>query len=502
MAPEQFQGLFSPASDQYALAVVAYLLVTGRLPFPGNGAAQIHGHLHETPASPRAFNPALPPPVGEAILRALAKQPQARYPSVAAFMAALRAGALSDAEQTVAGRSAGFSPLVPISPAPISPAPPVQSDEAAANAASPFAVTPVDAETQAADPAFPIIISPQGQVFRGARGRTTAEMTETTEAAGTPHAHSTPRAPGAHTPADSPPMRPGPLHRGTTRRSRMPRNRKIAVLLGCLLMGLIAILVDLGMHGWGRTVSGANQPPYRSSSGGAPAPATAAVPVGTPASQSGPGAPATATTSPASGSGSGLPGGVPPATPSGATLLPSVPTNAAQIIGQPAPATARVGQRYTVTATIANTGTSTWHDGGDYGLLCDTIHHPQSTCVAGTIIPFSNYTVAPGQRVPFAITMVALPTPGVYESWWTLEQHGIAFGGQDVRVRVTVSPPAPTSTPAPPPAPTPSPSPVPSPSPSPVPSPSPSPTANSTPAPAPSLLPPPPLPASSSALSH
>lgn len=91
MSPEQFSGTFSPASDQYALGIVTYLLLAGRPPFEGDIATVSQAHLNQPPPSIRTFNPAISPAVNAVVLRALAKQPSDRYPSVAAFAQALRA---------------------------------------------------------------------------------------------------------------------------------------------------------------------------------------------------------------------------------------------------------------------------------------------------------------------------------------------------------------------------------------------------------------------------
>lgn len=88
MAPEQFGGEARPESDQYALAVMLYLLLTGRTPFEGDPAQLMHQHLHREPPPLRSFNPALPAELEPVFARALAKSPQERYPSVGAFAAA------------------------------------------------------------------------------------------------------------------------------------------------------------------------------------------------------------------------------------------------------------------------------------------------------------------------------------------------------------------------------------------------------------------------------
>lgn len=93
MAPEQFEGRFSPATDQYALGVMTYQLLAGRPPFEGELGSLTRAHMYDAPPPLRQFNHAVPPQVEAAILRALAKDPAQRFPSVAAFARALDAGA-------------------------------------------------------------------------------------------------------------------------------------------------------------------------------------------------------------------------------------------------------------------------------------------------------------------------------------------------------------------------------------------------------------------------
>ncbi len=108
MAPEQFSGLFSPASDQYALGVVAYQLLTGHTPFSGNFAEQMRGHLVSPPPPLRALNPAVSQRVAQVINRALAKRPERRWPSVQAFADALDAALRAEDETTVLGFLTGW----------------------------------------------------------------------------------------------------------------------------------------------------------------------------------------------------------------------------------------------------------------------------------------------------------------------------------------------------------------------------------------------------------
>lgn len=103
-APEQWLEQPRAASDQYALAVTCYQLLTGRVPFTGNLYSIMHGHLQTPPPALREFNPLVPPQVEAVILRALAKDPAERYRDMLTFARAYRtaleeaAGAQTDAQ--------------------------------------------------------------------------------------------------------------------------------------------------------------------------------------------------------------------------------------------------------------------------------------------------------------------------------------------------------------------------------------------------------------------
>ncbi|MBK9714939.1 MAG: PQQ-binding-like beta-propeller repeat protein [Kouleothrix sp.] len=92
MSPEQAAGRRADGrSDQYALAAVAYELLTGLPPFHGRSStAVIHAHIYELPPPPTERQPSLPSAINTVLLRGLAKRPEDRYPSAAAFVAALR----------------------------------------------------------------------------------------------------------------------------------------------------------------------------------------------------------------------------------------------------------------------------------------------------------------------------------------------------------------------------------------------------------------------------
>jgi len=85
MAPEQWSSMPVPATDQYALAVMAYELLAGRPPFVGSMEQLMYQHFSIQPPPPSTFNTHLSPAIDSVILRALAKKPQERFPSIADF---------------------------------------------------------------------------------------------------------------------------------------------------------------------------------------------------------------------------------------------------------------------------------------------------------------------------------------------------------------------------------------------------------------------------------
>ena len=90
MAPEQWSGEAIYATDQYALAILVYELFTGHPPFVGRQEQLMYQHFHVEPQPPGAFNLRLPREVNAVILKALAKQPENRFPSISAFANALQ----------------------------------------------------------------------------------------------------------------------------------------------------------------------------------------------------------------------------------------------------------------------------------------------------------------------------------------------------------------------------------------------------------------------------
>ena len=92
LAPEQARGeAAAPASDRYALAVVAFELLTGRRPFEGDTpTTEAFAHLNADVPSATALDPTLPARVDDVFDRALAKDPESRPATAHALVADLR----------------------------------------------------------------------------------------------------------------------------------------------------------------------------------------------------------------------------------------------------------------------------------------------------------------------------------------------------------------------------------------------------------------------------
>jgi serine/threonine protein kinase len=97
MAPEQFKGHVSKESDQYALGCIAYELFTGQRPFSApDFYSMTFKHMQEEPPPPMQFNPNLPEPISQAVLKALAKERHQRFPDVMDFATTLKLGFAND----------------------------------------------------------------------------------------------------------------------------------------------------------------------------------------------------------------------------------------------------------------------------------------------------------------------------------------------------------------------------------------------------------------------
>lgn len=103
MSPEQCSGAeVSGASDQYALGAVAYEMITGISPFTGSSLTVMQAHLEQPPQPILNRSSECPPELEAAVLRMLAKDPAARWPSIAEAKAALGAAPLAEDDPLLA----------------------------------------------------------------------------------------------------------------------------------------------------------------------------------------------------------------------------------------------------------------------------------------------------------------------------------------------------------------------------------------------------------------
>lgn len=91
ISPEQARGYpGNERSDLYSLGIILYEIVTGAMPFRGDTAIDvITQHINVMPIAPSLLNPMIPPALALAIMRSIAKDPAARFPSASAMTVAI-----------------------------------------------------------------------------------------------------------------------------------------------------------------------------------------------------------------------------------------------------------------------------------------------------------------------------------------------------------------------------------------------------------------------------
>jgi serine/threonine protein kinase len=94
LSPEQVRGdEATPGTDVYALGVVLYQFLTGRLPYEGSSLAELAvRQQNEKPLPPSTYNSEVPEPLSAAVLRALEGDTNRRYASADEFATGLQMG--------------------------------------------------------------------------------------------------------------------------------------------------------------------------------------------------------------------------------------------------------------------------------------------------------------------------------------------------------------------------------------------------------------------------
>ena len=87
-SPEQAKGGYTDAkSDIYSLGVVMYEMLTGKVPFDADTSVSVAlKHMQEDPVPPMEINPNIPKAVNDIILKAMQKEPMARYQTATAMI--------------------------------------------------------------------------------------------------------------------------------------------------------------------------------------------------------------------------------------------------------------------------------------------------------------------------------------------------------------------------------------------------------------------------------
>ena len=124
LSPEQAQGhMVSETSDLYSIGVILYELLTGVVPFEGETAVAIaFKQVSADPRPPSELNPALAPSLDAVVLRALAKDPAARYADAEELIVALEHERDALGAYTAAHTVAVPDRHVHRAPAPVAPA--------------------------------------------------------------------------------------------------------------------------------------------------------------------------------------------------------------------------------------------------------------------------------------------------------------------------------------------------------------------------------------------
>ncbi len=117
MSPEQFMGQVVDArTDIYSSGVLLYQLLTGERPFEGGMSAIMHKALNTEPPAPSQLSVTAPPSFDAVVRRAMAKRPEDRFPSAAAFADAIRVALANQSEPAVSDEETTMMAAPPAPP--------------------------------------------------------------------------------------------------------------------------------------------------------------------------------------------------------------------------------------------------------------------------------------------------------------------------------------------------------------------------------------------------
>ncbi|HEY0755047.1 MAG TPA: serine/threonine-protein kinase [Ktedonobacteraceae bacterium] len=168
MAPELSEGPAGKSADTYALAIVLYQMITGRVPFHGDTAiSTFWKQLRETPQSPSYYNPNVSKAVDAVLMRALDKDPARRYATPLELSQAYQQAINVLEEMPALYNTEAMSEIPPsLAARPITPLPsatpptPVQQEKLSLPTESPTPTTPVEKLTPPPVSARPLPASP------------------------------------------------------------------------------------------------------------------------------------------------------------------------------------------------------------------------------------------------------------------------------------------------------------------------------------------------------
>jgi serine/threonine protein kinase len=261
ISPEIAQGhTENTRSDLYSLGVILYELCTGTHPFQGDTVADVMmQQIHATPMSPVLINPRVVPALTAVIMRCLAKEPAARFPTVSAMVAALDRVMKSPASISLGLSNPGFSdtnpnqtptiapvntrnsssnpgytplppvPLPAVQPNSFAPASAVQQVSQPSSSFSPVAKVPAP---DLSDDSSPTFLTP---AHNSIQEHLSAAQTMRTSPRVTPPVQNVPYSPGAPSLATRPPARP--------RRRLLPLVLALALVAVLIISGLTALLL-------------------------------------------------------------------------------------------------------------------------------------------------------------------------------------------------------------------------------------------------------------------